>query len=86
MEFAQKSRYAPNLNARAQKMLRAVLSVRVNFDRPESVEKERQLLERRRARRHLYIGLLIVAIGALIGVSSRNGRLAAVWAFVRSKL
>jgi hypothetical protein len=86
MEFAQKSRYAPNLNARAQRILRAVLSTKVSFDRPVSVERERQILERRSARRHLYLGLIIVAIGALIGISSRKTGFVALLSTVRSKL
>lgn len=86
MEIVQKKRYAPNLNASAQKLLKSVMAPRLTFDRPVSVERERQLIQRRKARRTLYLGFIIVALGAWIGVASRNGRLSSIVTALRSKL
>lgn len=53
-------------------MLRLVMSTGINFKRPVSVEGERLALTRRRNRRHLYLGLVLVALGAWMGLGARR--------------
>lgn len=49
-----------------------VMKGKVPFKRPVSVEHEERALERSRTRRHLYIGLILVAFGAWIGFGGRK--------------
>lgn len=72
MEFAQKNRYAPNMNPRNERMLKRVMGTGINFSRPVSVESERLALQRSRNRRHLYLGIIIVTLGAWLGFGARS--------------
>lgn len=81
LEAVQKARYAPNFN---KKLVRMVMGGKVKFSRPVSIEHEQRSLERSRARRHLYIGALLVAIGAWLGFGGR--KITDVFTAVRSKI
>ncbi|BEI82732.1 hypothetical protein CcaverHIS002_0306000 [Cutaneotrichosporon cavernicola] len=81
LEMAQKARYAPNFN---KKMVRRFLGANVKFPRPISVEHEQRSLDRSRARRHLYIGVLLVAIGAWLGFGGR--KITSIFAALRAKI
>lgn len=73
LELAQKSRYPPNLDASARKVFKMFMVSKVNFKRPVSVEGEQQLLRSQRNRRTLYIGALLIFLGAWAGVIGRQG-------------
>ncbi|GMK56329.1 hypothetical protein CspeluHIS016_0301690 [Cutaneotrichosporon spelunceum] len=81
LEIAQKARYAPNFN---QKMVRRFLGAKIKFARPTSVEDEQRSLDRARARRHLYIGVLLVAVGAWLGFGGR--KISSLIAALRAKI
>ncbi|CAK9783311.1 unnamed protein product [Cutaneotrichosporon oleaginosum] len=81
LEVAQKARYAPNFN---KKLVRMVMGGKVKFPRPISLEHEERSLERSRARRHLYIGVLLVAIGAWLGFGGR--KITNLFTAVRAKI
>jgi hypothetical protein len=61
-----------------------VMGGKVKFPRPVSLEHEARSLERSRARRHLYIGVLLVAIGAWLGFGGR--KITTLFSAVRAKI
>jgi delta 1-pyrroline-5-carboxylate dehydrogenase len=83
-EFMQKNRYATNASAKNDKMLNFAMSAGIPFSRPLSVEDERRALQRRRNRRTLYLGLLLVTIGTWLGLGSRG--IASAFGTLRAKL
>lgn len=72
MELAQKSRYPTNYSAATPKRMKMVMTARLGFKRPVSVEHERRALERARTRKHLYLGVLLVLLGAAAGLGGRK--------------
>lgn len=69
MEAAQKARYPNKFN---KKLMRMVVGKKIAFKRPVSVEHEQRNIERSRARHHLYLGFIVVAIGACMGFVFRK--------------
>lgn len=72
MEIAQKSRYPNNYADSTPKRMKMVMTARLGFKRPVSVEHERRALDRARNRRSLYLGFLLVLIGASAGLGGRR--------------
>ncbi|KAL1412475.1 Hexadecenal dehydrogenase [Vanrija albida] len=88
LELAQKSRYPPNLDANARKIFKMFMVSKVNFSRPVSVEGEQKLLRSQQNRRTLYIGALLIIIGAWAGIAARQGANAfgSVGGWIKAKL
>lgn len=72
MELAQKGRYPPNANEQTKKMMKRILTSRITWDRPVSVEAERRAITRSRNRKRLYIGVILVLLGAWAGIAGRT--------------
>lgn len=81
MEAAQKQRYPPNLN---EKLMRMFAQPKMPWKRPVSVEHEERAIERTRARRHLYVGFVLVLLGAWAGLGWR--RLGGVLFAIKARL
>lgn len=88
LEIAQKGRYPPNSNEKSKRMMKRVLTSRITWKRPVSVEHERRALTSARNRKRAVIGLLLVLLGAWAGVKgpAAIGHLSALTATVRQRL
>lgn len=84
MEIAQKSRYPTNYTDATPKRMKMVMTARLGFSRPISVEHERRAIEAKKNRRTLYLGFLLVLVGAAAGLGGR--RVAAFLAGLKAKL